>query len=354
MSEPELLLERQGSLGLITLNRPKALNALNLNMIRTLTPQLAAWARDPAITAVLIEGAGEKAFCAGGDVRAVYEDGLAMKRGVAGAGALTREFFYEEYQLNAAIKFFPKPYIALLNGITMGGGIGLSAHGSHRIVTENALLAMPETGIGLFPDVGGTYLLSRAPDHLGTYAALAGARLSADDAILIGLATHKIPAAALPNLTDNLAGGQPVESALAAFAVDANASCPLALHRAAIRTHFAPAAVEEIIKSLAADPAEWAQKTAAQLKTLSPTSLKVTHEALRRAKTLSFAECLKMEYRLSQACMARHDFYEGIRALLVDKDKAPRWNPSRLEDVDESMVAAHFAEPAAGDLALAA
>ena len=353
--EPEVLFARRGAVGVITLNRPKALNALNLAMIREMLPRLRAWAEDDAVRAVVIQGAGEKAFCAGGDVRAVYEDGLAMKRG-EGDGALTRDFFRQEYILNHLIHSFPKPYIALLDGITMGGGVGLSVHGAFRVASERILVAMPETGIGLFPDVGGGWFLPRCPGEIGTYLALTGHRCHAADALYAGFATHHVPAEAQPALLDALCAadwsGDPAATAKTILdgAHRDPGPAPLAERRAAIDATFAGDRVEDVLAALEARGDAWAQETLAILARLSPTSLKVSLRQLRRCAPLSYAEVVTVEYRLSQACMRGVDFYEGIRALLVDKDRNPRWSPDSLAAVDDALVEGHFAPPGDGDL----
>jgi enoyl-CoA hydratase len=354
----DILIERRGGLGLVTLNRPKALNALTLPMIEAMSPALDRWAADPAVRAVAIVGAGDRAFCAGGDVRAAWEAGMARRAG-RGDGSLTAAFFGEEYRLNRKIARFPKPYVAILDGIVMGGGVGLSVHGSHRVVTPRTLFAMPETGIGLFPDVGATHVLSRMPGLSGTHLALTGARIGMADCLHLGAATHAVADAsglvdALAAAVDGAVGGAgdaraAVDAVLAAAATDPGPA-PLAAHRATVDACFAGGRVEAIVAALdaAADPWATAQRDA--LAHLSPTSLKVTLAAIRRAATLDLDGCLVMEYRLSQACMARHDFYEGIRALLVDKDRSPKWSPATLDGVDDAMVEAHFAAPAGGDL----
>lgn len=347
--EPEILFERKGPIAVVTLNRPRALNALNLPMVRALNPALVEWAADDGVSAVVIQGAGDRAFCAGGDVRAVAEEGLAARRGQSD-GALTRDFFREEYILNRAIFRFPKPYIALLDGITMGGGKGLSAHGSHRVVTERVQFAMPETNIGLFPDVGGGYFLPRLPGQLGAFLALTGVRLGAADCMYIGFGTHRIDSSALPMVLEALAGssfeGDPhrvVDSVLERYAVDPGEGT-LAVHRAAIDRAFAPESIEGIFQALAGEgKSEWAQETLSTLKRMSPTSLKVTLRQLREGARLDFEEVMTMEYRIVQRCMEGQDFYEGIRAQLIDKDRRPKWTPETIEQVDDAEVAGYFA-----------
>ena len=348
--EPEILFDIRGPLAVITLNRPKALNALTLGMIRALQPKLEAWAGDPAVKAVVIEGAGEKAFCAGGDVRAVWQAG---KDG----GALTREFFYEEYKLNRTIHVFPKPYVALIDGIVMGGGIGLSVHGSHRIAGDRTLAAMPETAIGLFPDVGGSWFLPRLPGRLGLWMALTGARLKAADALYADVATEYVPsdrhgeleAALTAALADSDDAGAAVDAAIADFAADPGLA-PLAEQRADIDRLFAADGVAEILAALRADGGAWAAAQLEILESRSPTSMKVTAEQLVRGRDLDFDACMTMEYRMSQAAMADRDFYEGIRAVLVDKDHAPKWQPASLAEVGDDLVERYFAPLGPRDL----
>jgi len=344
----DVLFEKRGRLGLITLNRPKALNALNLPMIEAMDPMLAAWAEDDGVAAVAIRGAGEKAFCAGGDVRAVWEAGMARKRG-DDPGRLTADFFRAEYRLNHRIHTYPKPYVALVNGISMGGGMGLSMHGSHRVVTERLMFAMPETGIGLFPDVGAGWFLPRCPGQLGTYFALTGNRGDAADAMAIGYGTHHVPSDRLEAVIAGLAEGGAVDAVLAGAAVEPGPS-PVAAERALIDRCFGHDSVEAVIAALEAEPGDFARAARDTLATRSPTSMKVTLAELRRGAALSYPEAVTMEFRLSQACMDGHDFFEGIRALVVDKDRNPRWDPPTLAGVDDALVERHFTEPAGGDL----
>ncbi|MDX1710572.1 MAG: enoyl-CoA hydratase/isomerase family protein [Rhodovibrionaceae bacterium] len=353
----EVRFDVKGALGVITMTRPKALNSLTLDMIHLMDPQLKAWAEDDAVKAVAIHGEGEKSFCAGGDVRAVWEAG---KKGETGKG-LTADFFRHEYTLNRDIHRFPKPYVALINGITMGGGVGLSVHGSHRVAGERTMVAMPETGIGLFPDVGGTYVLPRLEGKLGFYMALTGARLKAADSLYAGFATHYVPredeeiieALAQADLSGDADGA--VDEVLANMSGDPGEP-PIRELRVGIDRCFDAATVEDIFAKLEAesdpDLKSWTEETLETLRTRSPTSMKVSLEALNRGAKLSFDSCMVMEYRLSQGCMRGHDFYEGIRALLVDKDKNPQWKPASLDEVSDEDVAAFFEEPEAGDLRL--
>ena len=327
MSEPTVLFETRGAIGRITLNRPKALNALTLEQIRQIEPALRRWATDPAIAAVVIDGAGDRAFCAGGDIRALYD------ASVAGDEAFLVDFYQEEYTLNRLIKTYPKPYVALLDGITMGGGVGLSVHGRYRVATERITFAMPETGIGFFPDVGGTYFLPRCPGAVGTYLGLTGARLKAADTLYAGIATHYTPAEKLDGLlaalADIPAGGDAdgaVAAVLARFHQDPGPA-PLAARREAIDRLFAGTTVTAIKAALAADADPWAAETLATLNTKSPTAVAATLEQLRRGKTLDFDDAMRLELTLGVHMALAPDFREGVRSVIVDKDNAPKWQP---------------------------
>ncbi len=339
----DILFERKGGLAVGTLNRPKALNALTLEMCVTYDRQLAAWAADERVRAVLVKGAGERAFCAGGDVLAIWRAGKAGE-------PLTADFFRAEYRMNRRIKVFPKPHVALLDGVTMGGGVGISLHGSHRVATERTLIAMPETGIGLFPDVGATHFLSRLPGGLGLYLGLSGARMKAADAVFAGFATDYVPSDRLDRLEAALASSSDATATLQEFVADPGPA-PLAEHRAAIERCFVQDSMEAILGALADESGEWAAKTLNTLnKRCAPASLKVSFEAIRRAADLDFDTAMVTEFRLSQAFLADRDFYEGVRALLIDKDNAPAWNPANLAAVTPERVEAHFGQPADGDL----
>ncbi len=337
---PEILFERSGRLGVITLNRPQALNALTLPMIRALARHLAEWGKDPDVATLAIRGAGGKAFSAGGDIRALY-DARARRRAPGTAHTLTADFYREEYRLDRAIFRCPKPYVALIDGIVMGGGVGVAINGRFRVVSERALFAMPETGIGLFPDVGASYFLSRLPGRIGLYLALTGARLKAADLIYCGLATHYVPTARLGELTQALGGEMPA-AALERFAADPGPA-PLAELREAIDRCFGESGVEAILAALERERADWADQTATALRQKAPLALKVASRQLERGAGLDFEDCMTMEYRLSQAFMAGDDFFEGVRALIIDKDMKPAWRPARLAEVDEAMVEACFA-----------
>lgn len=334
MSDTGVLLEEKGKTGVVTLNRPKALNALTLPMIRAIKPRVDQWGTRGDIGHVIIEGAGGKAFCAGGDIRALHDWGRA-------GNAVFLDFYREEYTLNTTIKRFPKPYVALLDGITMGGGVGLSVHGSHRVATENLVFAMPETGIGFFPDVGGTWFLPRCPGQTGMYLGLTGARLKAADSLLIGIATHYVPSSKLGALRDALIDAEDIDQTIAPFAENPEPA-PIERLQDDIDRHFSADSVEAILASLDADGGEWAAKTAALIRQKSPVALKVTYRQIREGAHLTFEECMALEYRLVNQVFVDHDFFEGIRAIVIDKDQTPRWMPERLEDVSDSMVDAYF------------
>ncbi len=343
--EAEVLFERRGRAGIITLNRPKALNALTLGMVRLIHPQLEAWAEDDEVRVVILEGAGERALCAGGDIRALHDWGRV-------GDPRLMEFYREEYRLNRYIKRYPKPYVALMDGIDMGGGVGLSVHGSLRVATERLVFAMPETGIGLFPDVGGTFFLPRCPGATGMYLALAGERLRAADAIHAGIADIFVPGERLEALKAALADGSTLNEVTAAFSADAGAA-PLALLREKIDRHFSAASLEAILTSLgeAADGGDaWSKATLTTLAGKSPTSLLVTFLQMQAGAKLDFEACMQLEYRLINRFMAGHDFYEGVRAVVIDKDQKPRWNPARLADVPLADVENCFAPLSRGEL----
>ncbi len=336
MSDSEILFEVKGAAGVITLNRPKALNALTLNMVRELHPKLIEWAKDDAVERVIIKGEGERAFCAGGDIRALYDWGT-------GGDPLAVGFYEEEYKLNTFIKEFPKPYVAFMDGITMGGGVGVSLHGSHRIATERLMFAMPETGIGLFPDVGGTYFLPRAPGETGTWLALTGARLKAADAVFAGIANSFVESPNLDELEAALtAKGIDVDAVVAAHGSDPGGA-PAAALQDDISRLFAAEKVEDILAALDADGGEWAAEQAKVIRTKSPTSLKVARRQMIEGAKQEFRGCMVLEFRLVSRIMAGHDFYEGVRATIIDKDNKPAWAPATLDGVSEAEVDRHFA-----------
>jgi enoyl-CoA hydratase len=346
MSESEVVCERTGSAGVILLNRPQALNALTLAMVREIRRALDAWELDPRVTRVVVAGAGEKAFCAGGDIRRLYELGRAGQA----AEALT--FWREEYELNIRIKRYPKPYVALIDGIVMGGGVGVSLHGTHRVAGERYLFAMPEVGIGFFPDVGATYALPRRPGQTGMYIALTGERIRTADALAVKLATHAVPSGALAGVKDRLVAGEPIEDVLRLASVDTGPA-PLEPHRALIDRAFGADSVPAILECLDRDGSEFARKAAATIRSKSPTSLCIAFEQMRRGKVLTFEEAMKTEFRIVTRIAQGHDFYEGVRATLIDKDGAPRWNPATLDAVAPDAIEAHFADLGAAELAVA-
>ena len=338
-------------IGRLLLNRPKALNAITQHMVVLVAEALKAWEADPAVHAVLIEGEGERAFCAGGDVVAVSKAGQSQSD-------LSKTFFQEEYRLNRAIELFEKPYIAFLDGIVMGGGVGLSVHGDHRIVTERTLFAMPETGIGLFPDVGGSHFLSRCPGETGVYLGLTGARLKAADLVALGLADAYMDSASRDAFVADLeavdwASGEAhalVAAVTAKHAAEAGEP-PLAPHRDQIDALFAGNDFMAIKARLEADGSDFAEQALKWLAGKSPTLLHVTLEQLRRGKVQDFDANMTMEYRMvRRSLQPGSDFHEGVRALLIDKDKSPKWNPIDPADVTADVVAEFFEAPPEGDL----
>ncbi|HEX5281666.1 MAG TPA: enoyl-CoA hydratase/isomerase family protein [Micropepsaceae bacterium] len=340
----DVLLRNDGPLGHITLNRPKALNALTHEMCRSIYQALQGWAADPRIHAVQIDAVPGRAFCAGGDIRSIYELG---RTDLPSAEA----FFATEYRLNTAIHHFPKPYIAILDGITMGGGAGLSVHGSHRVVTENTSFAMPETGIGLYPDVGGTYLLSRLPGETGTYLALTGSRIEAADMLWLGLATHYVSSAEIGGLVTRLVRGEPVDEVLADIAGQPPAQPAIEPLSARVDAAFGGGSVEEIVTNVQRE-GEWGRKITDLLATRSPTSLKLTLRAVREARNLAFDDCMRMEYRMTLRVLRGHDLYEGVRAILIDRDQHPDWRPERLEKVTNQQIDQYFTFLGPKELAL--
>ncbi|MEQ9355421.1 enoyl-CoA hydratase/isomerase family protein, partial [Coleofasciculus chthonoplastes] len=336
--------QRLGTCGLITLRNERALNALTLEMIELIHPQLVAWRDDSEIACVVIEGAGERAFCAGGDVRAVAQAGRAQDR------SLTRQFFWHEYRLNRLIGTLGKPYVALMDGITMGGGVGLSAHGSFQVATERTLWAMPETAIGFFPDVGASHVLNRLDPAMAAHLALTGRRLGADDLLHLGLATHFVPSDSLEALKTALVEAEvPVRETLDRFGTSAPVTTLMA-DLSIIKATFGAPSVEAILETLIRDGGDRAKAFAETLSKMSPTSCKVTLEQLKRTRNLDLDACLKLEFRMSQHFMAGHDFYEGIRAVLIDKDQSPSWRPDTLEGVSETDVDLYFGGLSEGDL----
>ncbi|MEU7100578.1 enoyl-CoA hydratase/isomerase family protein [Streptomyces longwoodensis] len=345
-TDEPVLFHTTGRAAHITLNRPRALNALNHEMVRRIDAALASWERDPAVETVVITGAGERGLCAGGDIRGIHDDARD------GDGIASAAFWRDEYRLNARIARYPKPYVAIMDGIVMGGGVGVSAHGSVRIVTERSRIAMPETGIGFVPDVGGTYLLALAPGELGTHLSLTGAQIGAGDALLCGLADHFVPADALQHFISELAD-HPVREAVVDH-VQPPPRGELAGRREWIDACYAADTVEEIVDRLLAhgDPA--AKEAAETLLAKSPTALKVTLVAVRRARRLGPLErVLDQEYRVSCAALRTPDLVEGIRAQVIDKDRDPHWSPATLVEVTDADVERFFAALGEQELGLA-
>lgn len=339
MTDDTVLLHTEGRILRITLNRPRALNALTHAMVRRVDEGLTTAERDDAVVAVVISGAGDRGLCAGGDIRSIHDDARA-------GGEASLAFWRDEYHLNARIARFPKPYVALMDGIVMGGGVGVSAHGDVRIVTERSRVAMPETGIGFVPDVGGTSLLAKAPGELGTHLALTGQAVGPADAVLCGLADHFVRAERLPDLTASLAGSTHADEVLPTVLryVSEAPGGELATHRAWIDACYAADTVEEIVDRLGASGVTAAKETADVLLAKSPTALKVTLAAVRRARRLGSLEAvLDQEYRVSCRAFTAPDLVEGVRAQIIDKDRNPTWHPAGLADVTEADVARYFA-----------
>jgi enoyl-CoA hydratase len=332
----EVLFERRGRLGVVTLNRPRAVNALTAGMVGALLDQLTAWADDDGVATVVVHGSGERGLCAGGDVVAIYEDMLA-------GGGQTPGFWETEYRVNSLIARYPKPYVAFMDGLVLGGGVGISAHGSARVVTERTRMGMPETTIGFAPDVGGTFLLSRSPGEAGTHAALTGAHLNAADALHLGLADHFVPSTRLRDLMAALES----ETAEAAVVHDSQGAPPsvLARQRGWIDTCYASDDAGEIVRRLRSFDGEGEGEAASAADTIeakSPTAVKVTLASLRRVQGMTLDEALAQEYRVGLRFLAAPDFREGIRAQVVEKDRMPRWDPPTLAAVPQEQVERFF------------
>lgn len=340
----EIRFERTGRAGIVTLTRPKALNAVTHNMVAALSRALTAWAGDHDVALVIIKAEG-RAFCAGGDILHIYEAGRAGNPPV--------DFFADEYRLNAQIARFPKPYVALIDGIVMGGGVGVSFHGSHRVMTENAQFAMPEVGIGFFPDVGGSHLLPDLGGHFGMYLALTGNRVRLGDALWSGLATHTMQAEYLPGLIERLCETGDTDLALH----EVFSAAPRETSRdtlEAISRHFSMPTLDGVLQSLETEAAsdEFAASTLATMKLRSPTSLLVTFRQVSAGLTMSMDDCVRMEFRIVNRMLAGHDLYEGIRAAIIDKGSTPVWEPDRLEDIDPADIDRYFATLGDKELAL--
>lgn len=335
--EPEVLFERRGQLGHIILNRPRAINALTHGMVKAISATLAEWAADVGVATILLTGAGERGLCAGGDIVTLYNDATS------GNGEISSQFWGDEYRLNSVIARYPKPYVAIMDGIVLGGGIGVSAHGSHRIVTERSKIGMPETGIGFFPDVGGTWLLSHAPGELGTHLALTAGAVDAADAIAVGLADTFVQTADLPALYRALESTD-AAAAIARYAAQPPASALLA-RQAFIDDAYSVDSVAEIIERLGEDDA------AAAILAKSPTAVTITLAALRLARTLpSLESALAQEFRMATHSVHSPDFAEGVRAQVIDKDRQPKWSPATLAEIDPATIDAYFAPLTAGEL----
>jgi enoyl-CoA hydratase len=349
VTEPDLIARREGFAGIVRLNRPKALNAITLEMFRDIDKALDAFEADPDVSVIVLEGSGDRGLCAGGDIRALYESSQV-------GGDLGKILWREEYILNARIKKFSKPYVAFMDGIVMGGGVGLSAHSSHRVVTERTKLAMPEVGLGFFPDVGGTWLLSHAPNEIGTYFGLTGQTMNGPDAIYAGFADAVVPSAKWPALREALTKLRPgttrreVKALIEGFATGEKAG-PVAAKEPTIDRCFAFDRMEDIVAALQRDGSELAQATLKTLSEKSPRGMVVTLKLLRLARTASsLEECLVREYRAALEVFRSDDFREGVRAAVIDKDRSPKWSPPRIEDVTQKMVAPYFAEIGADEL----
>jgi enoyl-CoA hydratase len=348
-SERDLIVRREGSAGIIRLNRPKALNAVTLEMSLGIDAALDRFERDPAIALVLLEGAGERGLCAGGDIRGLYESSRT-------GGDLGKIFWRQEYIMNARIAKFPKPYVAFMDGLVMGGGVGLSAHARHRVVTEKTKLAMPEVGLGFFPDVGGTWLLSRSPGEIGTYFGLTGQTMNGPDAVYARFADAVVPSSKLSALREVLtkirlgtASGE-VQTLIDGYATGETAG-PVAAMQARIDGWFGHDRMEDIFAALQRDGSELAQSTLKTLNEKSPRGMVVSLKLLRLGRrSPSLEACLMREYRAALEVFRSDDFREGVRAAVIDKDRNPRWSPPRVEDVTPGMLAPYFAEIGADEL----
>ncbi len=340
--------ELRGRAGVITLDRPKALNALTLPMVRAMAAQLTDWAVDPEVAHVVLTSASEKAFCAGGDIRRIHDMGRAGEPGLT-------DFFHDEYRLNTQIHRFPKPFTSLIDGICMGGGVGLSAHAPYRVGSEKTLFAMPEVSIGFFPDVGGTHMLSRMPGETGAFLAMTGGRLKWADCLHVGFLSHTVESARMAELLAALCVAEHPEPVLDAFHRDPGLA-PLAARRPAIDRLFAGDDPRAILARLAAEEGEdgeWARTLAAEIATKSPTSVAIALRQVRIGGSLSFEDGMRTEFRIVSKILTGNDFYEGVRSVLIDRDNAPRWRPESLAEVSDAEIAAHFTTvPKGGDLAL--
>ena len=348
-TEGDLIVRREGAAGIIRLNRPKAINAMTYEMSQGIDAALDRFEKDAAVAVVILEGAGERGLCAGGDIRGLYESSKA-------GGDLGKQFWRQEYVMNARIAKYPKPYIAFMDGLVMGGGVGLSGHARHRVVTEKTKLAMPEVGLGFFPDVGGTWLLSRSPGEIGAFFGLTGLTMNGPDAIFARFADAVVPSVKLPVLREALTAVRPgiasgeVDKIIAGFATGERAG-PVAALKASIDRWFAHDRMEDIFARLAGDDSEFAKAALKTLNEKSPRGMVVTLKLLRLARNASSLEqCLVREYRAALEVFRSDDFREGVRAAVIDKDRNPKWSPPRVEDVTAEMLAPYFKEIGADEL----
>ncbi len=335
MSAADVIFERTGRCGAITLNRPAALNAIDLQMVRTIGGALDDWENDPAISCVLIRGAGERAFCAGADIRALYQMGKAEQH------AAQLDFFRGEYRLNRRIKLYPKPIVALADGIVMGGGAGLSVHAAQCLAGDALDFAMPEAGIGFFPDVGATFFLPRLPGRIGEYLALTGARIGCADAVAIGLASAYVPTSHYPALVERLIDGEDPATAVAAEARSPPASALLE-QQPLIDRCFAAASIAGIVASLEAEDLAFARATRDAMMAKSPSSLAVALRQLRIGGGLSIDDALRTEFRIATRIIKAADYYEGVRAAIIDKDRRPAWRPAAIDALTATDVDSYF------------
>lgn len=348
-STDDIRFEIRGLAGIIILDRPKALNALDIGMIAAMQAQLDDWRDDGAVAHVVLTSASEKAFCAGGDIRRIHDMGRAGEPGLT-------DFFHDEYRLNRTIHRYPKPFTSLIDGICMGGGVGLSAHAPIRVGSEKTLFAMPEVSIGFFPDVGGSHMLSRMPGQLGAFLAMTGTRLKVADALYAAFLTHHVPTARMGDLLAALCETRDPAPVVAAFHIDPGPA-PLAAHRAAIDRLFTGDDAAAIVAALEAESGpdgDWARGLAAEMRGKSPTSIAVALHQVRIGGSLSFEDCMRIEFRIVSHILTGHDFYEGVRSVLIDRGTTPAWRPARLEDIAPGAIEAHFTTiPAQGDLTFA-
>jgi enoyl-CoA hydratase len=342
-TEGDLIVRREGAAGIITLNRPKAINAMTFEMSQRIDAALDRFETDPAVAVVVLEGAGERGLCAGGDIRGLYESSRA-------GGDLGKRFWRQEYVMNARIAKYPKPYVAFMDGLVMGGGVGLSGHARHRVVTEKTKLAMPEVGLGFFPDVGGTWLLSRSPGEIGTFFGLTGQTMNGPDAIFSRFADAVVPSAKLPALREALTAVRPrvtsgqVDKIIAGFATGETTG-PVAAVQASINRWFAHDRMEDIFLALKRDETEFARAALKTLNERSPRGMVVTLKLLRMGRqSSSLEECLVREYRAALQVFRSDDFREGVRAAVIDKDRNPKWSPPSVEDVTAEMLAPYLRE----------